>query len=277
MKIVIAYALAYDQRAAGDVGRERPRRASSPGRATPARDLSSALLDEGAARRAIRRARPAARELQAEQLGSDRVSRRVDAVDQVVERRDRRARAGVALRAARPPGELLDARQRIAVVVHATRLVVLNVAARHLAVFTGGGRDAGVAHAEAAAKGHARHRVAVAALVVDALPQLLLRLVDLRLHLEVGEAFRARPAGETALLEDLLDAQQMLHAGLADRLLAVIFARVAQIALVGKRRRAIEVGAARRGLVEAAVAHLEGMRGIQCGHELEQLGLLPAG
>src|SRR5262249_23563198 len=161
-------------------------------------------------------------------------------------------------------------------VVHGARLVVLDVATHRLAVRAGGGRDARVPHPEAAAEGHARHRVAVAALVVDALPELLLRLVDARLHLEVGEAVRPRPAGEATLLEGLLDAQQVLHAGLPDRLLAVVLARVAQIALIGERRRAVQAGAAWRGLVEAAVAHLDGMRGIQRGHELEQLGLLPA-
>ena len=145
-----------------------------------------------------------------------------------------------------------------------------------LAVVAIDGDRAGVPHARAAAEWRVRNGIAVAALVRDAGVELHLRLVDRRLDDEIGLAGGPVVPEQPALLVHLLDRDEVLDPGLADRLLTVVLGRVAEILLCGLGGGAAERRADGRGGVERAAAELDRMRGVECAEEVRQLGPLPA-
>src|SRR5262249_114898 len=175
----------------------------------------------------------ATRQLLAEELVDDRVGARVDAVDQVVDAGHRSARAGAGFGAVLPPGELPAAGHRTAGVADVAELPFLDrgavdrepvLARRH--------HRALIPRTRPAAELRARDRMAVAALVLDRGHLLALGLLQRALDVQVREAGRRRATGERALLEGLLAREEVLDAGLADRLLAVVLAGVTEVLLL---------------------------------------------
>src|SRR5262249_46379925 len=117
------------------------------------------------------------------------------------------------------------------------------------------------------------------ALVLDHGVALRDRLRELQLQLRITETAELRPTLERALLEELLAREQVFDAGLADRLLAVVLAATAEIALFD-RRPVVRGAAARRAdggaHVERTAAQLDRMRRVEHGEELVEVGFLPA-
>src|SRR5207244_859209 len=109
---------------------------------------------------------------------------------------------------------------------------------------------------------------------------LLLGLLDAEQHLRADgiprvEAGHRGATRQAALLEQLLAGEEILDARLADRALAGVLPRVAEVVLVGERGGAVEIRAGRRRLVQRP-AELDGMRGVQDGEVLGELRRLPA-
>src|SRR5262249_25950190 len=150
------------------------------------------------------------------------------------------------------PFDLLG--RRVTLIVTTAGLVLHHLTTGRGARVAIGGRHAHVAR-RLAAERRIRDRHAVAALRLDRRVAVALRDRDLALDDRIGETRRAVHRGEAALLHELLAFDQVLHALFGDPLLTVVLAVVAEVALVGIRRReTLEARAAGRRHVVAAAA-----------------------